>query len=410
MFTVEDYIEFLTGFKGSADIKLDKSDYALMFSFAKQIARSIPFTDKQCELAKTKITYYKDELIKNDYEVNDLTQLRMPLRSIDRSRWVRIVEKINDPKLTIEDNGPWIALRFIFQKKLIGGIERIQSSLDEKIYDKEKKIHYFSLNENSVYEILSSFNEQNNFEVDQQLTDYYEKILKMKNDKEQYVPGIYNFKLKNLSLKGVEYAVSTIGEPDINNLCYYYDQRERLGLEHFDEEDIYQSVKSLTPLTKKIVNRKQDNILVNKKEYTRENLVESVLELYRFPLLIILNDETCHDELLQFYKAFNGIIPDESCSVLFRLDNTGEGKYFNQAVKQYNLNNPVDNNTKIVYINNKLPKPLLKTSWAPISAITNYSGKTYGSDKLEAYLNDIDLVIHYDDDVSPWKRRLIEKI
>ena len=56
MFTVEDYIELLTGFQGSADITLDSSDHSLMFSFAKQISNSIPFTDRQCDLAKTKIS------------------------------------------------------------------------------------------------------------------------------------------------------------------------------------------------------------------------------------------------------------------------------------------------------------------------------------------------------------------
>ena len=195
-------------------------------------------------------------------------------------------------------------------------------------------------------------------------------------------------------------------------MCHYYDQKERYGLEHFDDNDLDQSVKLLTPLAKKIVSRKKSNVLVNKKQYTRENLVESILELYRFPLLILINGEhTQADELLEFHRAFSGIIPNERCSVLFRLDNdTIDGKNFNKYIKQHNLNNPVDNNTKVVYINNKLPKPLLKSSWAPIAAITNYSGKQMGSGHTDAYLSDLDLVIHYDDDVSPWKRNIIEKI
>ena len=51
---------------------------------------------------------------------------------------------------------------------------------------------------------------------------------------------------------------------------------------------------------------------------------------------------------------------NESCSVLFRLDNDADGAEFNQYIKRNNLNNLVDNNTKIVYIsNNKIPKPML---------------------------------------------------
>lgn len=405
MFTVEDYIELLTGFKGNADIKLDKSDYSLMFSFAKQIARSTPFTDRQCELAKTKIIYYKDQLLKNDYEVNDLSQLRMPLRSIDRSRWIKIVE-LNETEL-------WVGIRFIFQKKLIVQLDKLKSYLateDDAFYDKENKIHYFRLTESNVYNIVSTFKDVTNFEVQEELLIYYEKLKQMKNNKQDYIPGIYGMELKNLHSKSLEYAISSIGAPTAENLCQFYDQKDRFGLHHFDEEDLYESAKQLTPLSKKIINRNLSQVLVNSTQYTINNLAEVILELYRFPLLIVLNEKFCYDELIQFHRAFNGIIPNESCSVLFRLDNNTDGTEFNQYIRANNLNNKVDNNTKIVYIsNNKVPKPLLTSDWAPVTAITTSSNRSHGA-KTEAYIEMLDLVMHYDSDISPWKRKQIETL
>ena len=405
MFTVEDYIELLTGFKGNADIKLDKSDYSLMFSFAKQIAKSTPFTDRQYELAKTKIIYYKDQLLKNDYEVNDLSQLRMPLRSIDRSRWIKIVE-LNETEL-------WVGIRFIFQKKLIVQLDKLKSYLateDDAFYDKENKIHYFRLTERNVYNIVSTFKDVTNFEVQEELLIYYEKLKQMKNNKQDYIPGIYGMELKNLHSKSLEYAISSIGAPTAENLCQFYDQKDRFGLHHFDEEDLYESAKQLTPLSKKIINRNLSQVLVNSTQYTINNLAEVILELYRFPLLIVLNEKFCYDELIQFHRAFNGIIPNESCSVLFRLDNNTDGTEFNQYIRANNLNNKVDNNTKIVYIsNNKVPKPLLTSDWAPVTAITTSSNRSHGA-KTEAYIEMLDLVMHYDSDVSPWKRKQIETL
>ena len=77
----------------------------------------------------------------------------------------------------------------------------------------------------------------------------------------------------------------------------------------------------------------------------------------------------------------------------------------------YNLNNKVDNNTKIVYIsNNKVPKPLLQSDWFPNAAITTTSGKSYGIQKLDSYLSTLDLVMHHDSEVGPWKSRFIESI
>jgi hypothetical protein len=63
-----------------------------------------------------------------------------------------------------------------------------------------------------------------------------------------------------------------------------------------------------------------------------------------------------------------------------------------------------------VYIsNNKVPKPLLKSDWLPITAITTSSNRSAGA-KTDAYIEMLDLVMHYDSDVSPWKRKQIETL
>jgi hypothetical protein len=125
----------------------------------------------------------------------------------------------------------------------------------------------------------------------------------------------------------------------------------------------------------------------------------------------VLNEKTCYDELVQYYNAFNGIIPSESCSVMFRLDNSDDGINFNQFVRTHNLNNTVDKSTKIVYISNsKLPKPLVKNDWMPTAAISRHSGYAGRGSKVETFIDSLDLVMYYEDDVSPWKRNSIEKI
>ena len=412
MKTVEDCIEILAGLQEhEGTFKIESSDYNLITSLARQTFRGTAYTDRQCELAKQKIIYYKSQYEDNGYNIDiAIEELRMPLREVDRSRWVKLVSSPDNLLERDQVDGPWIAVRFIFQKKLISSIEQLKRSLGSAIYDKENKTHYFPVTEKTVYEILCVFNEQNGFVVEEQIKDYYEKVLHMKNNKDQYLPGIYGLKLKNLHQKSFDYALSSIGEPNIDNLCHYYDQKDKFGLYHFDDQDVTLSIKSLNPLSQSIVKRSKNQIQLSTKKYTIENLAESVLELYRFPLLIVLDEKNCYSELTQFHRAFNGIIPNESCSVLFRLENNEEGSEFNQYIKNNNLNNLVDKNTKIVYINNsKVPKPLLKTDWIPNAAITTYSGRS-SKGKTDSYLAGLDLVIHYDDEVSHWKRELIEKI
>jgi hypothetical protein len=407
METLEDCIEHLVGIQSRETDKfdIDSSDYNLLTSLARQTFKGTAYTDRQAELAKQKLLQYKDQFDANGYNIDDsYSNLRMPLRSIDRSRWVKVFD---EEHLISDEEGPWIGVRFIFQKKLITAIERMNKFLGEGLYDKVEKIHYFKFNENTCYEIINTFNENNNFEVEDQLLEYYEKLLEMKKNQDKYIPGIYSFKLKNLHEKSFNFAISSIGEPNIDNLCNYYDKKDQFGLEHFYQEELQQSLKSLTPLAQKVVNRSQASIFVNNKEHTVNNLAEVVLELYRFPLVIVLHEDTCYDHLTQFNKAFQNIIPSERMSVMFRLDNTPEGKPFNEYIKQHNLNNVVDKDTKIVYISsNKIPKPLLKSEWFPSAAITTFAGKAYGDAKTSTYIGELDLIIHYDNQLSPFMRKI----
>ena len=412
MKTVEDCIEILAGMQvHEGTFNIDRSDYNLITSLARQTFKGTAYTDRQCELARQKVLYYKTQYEDNGYNIDvAIESLRLPLRQVDRSRWIKVVDTPGHITSDPSNTGPWIAIRFIFQKKLIGSIDKIKRNLGEGLYDKENKIHYFPLTENTVYEIISAFNESNNFEVEEQLKEYYGKLLYMKTNKKNYLPGIYSLKLKNLHEKSFDYALSSIGEPNIDNLCRYYDQKDRFGLNHFDEEDLIKSMRSLTTLTQKVINRNKSQIQINPNEYTIENIAETVLELYRFPLIVVLTEKDCYSELVKFHKAFNGIIPNESCSVLFRLDNDSDGVEFNQYVKRNNLNNLVDKDTKIVYIsNNKIPKPMLQSNWVPSAAITTDTSRS-PKGRADSYLAGIDLVIHYDNDVSPWKTKSIENI
>lgn len=400
-YTLEDCLEILTGLKGQDAFDVDPSDRSFLLSIARQVAKGVGFTDRQHEAVREKLEHYRTQFTALDYDVDSaVDNLRIPLRQIDRSRWIKILERKDQV---------WIAVRFVFQKKLISKIDELKQVSVETDYDAENKIHFFPFNESNVYKVVSIFKDVNNFDVQPELLEYYNKLEHMKHNKQDHVPGIYSLSLKNLHEKNLSYAVSSVGEPDINNLCRFYDQRERLGLYHFDDEDLAQSMKPLSALTAKIANRKHFQVVVDPKQYTVEQLAETVLELYRFPLLIALDEKHCYDELSMFHRAFSGVIPNESCSVLFRLD-SAEGAEFNEYVRHNNLNSSVDTHTKVVYIsNNKIPKPLLKTDWHPSAAVTTYSGYV-GGNKVDTLLDALDLVIHYDNEVSPWKRNRIEKI
>ena len=407
IYTIEDYIEILSGVvtvdDQVFDFDIDKSDKSLIFSLARQSMRGLPYTDRQFELAKLKVLHYKKQFHAKGFDELSIENLRHPLREIDRSKYIKAVElPLDNPKET------WIAVRFSFSKKMIKYITFLDA-IAEKKYDKTGKIHYIPLNELNIYKVIDKFKDAN-FEVDDNLKKIYENILTMKNKKEEFAPGIFSLKLKNLHNKAIDYALSSIGEPDIENLARYKDKQEALGIVHFDEDDLVKSLNATQPLTRRIVYRKNRHVFIDNNEFTIDNVVESLLELHRFPILVMLPDNESSLDLMHLVqKSFKNIIPTENITNLFRKDNTMPTNIeYNNYIQENKLNNSLANSTKLVYTsNNKIPKSLMQTDWIPSVAI-NLESKRLQT-LVDNYLNDLDLVIHYDSLSTPWAN-YVEKI
>jgi len=392
--TIEECIEVLAGAHNNFVClnSVESNDYSLVSSLARQTVRQTPYTDRQLELAKTKVRKYKALLEELDIDVElSTTQLKMPLRTIDRSRWI---------KHEVSDLGEVIAVRFTFQKKLISALENINSKTIH--YDKINKIHYFEYNEQALHNVVGALTGKG-FEIQPELQERYNILEMMNNNKKNYVPGIYSFKLENLHSKAIDYAISTIGSPDADNLAMYKDREQVLGIEYFDEEELNISIQKLTTLSQKIVRRNQPQILINSDEHTFDRVAESILELNRYPLLVILNDETDFHKLQTVHHSFRNIFSKDDFCALYRKDNNvAKNIEFNQYIKENNLNNSLAINSKIVYTNvNKMSKILLKSNWVPNAAILMGSVR---HTKISPFLAELDLVIHYDTDISPFAK------
>ena len=142
-------------------------------------------------------------------------------------------------------------------------------------------------------------------------------------------------------------------------------------------------------------------VFINKKKYNFNQVVESILELERIPLLVVLPLENPLDPLHTVHSSLKGIT-DES-TVIFRLDNLDDGKEFNDYIRNHSINKPLDKYTNIVYTNsNTLTKPLIASNWRPKAVLLMNSIRLNA--KMETYINQCDLVIHYDTDMSQFAR------
>lgn len=397
--TIEDCLEVACGLTTSPAIKLQQDDTHIISSLARQVFKGTGLTDKQLDLSVEKLKTYADQLFELGYDLNQAqSNLRIPLRKIDRSKWIKLLQK---------EDLLYIGIRFTFNKKYLKYIEPLNQKIKNKHYDRARKTHYFPYSERNLFDVMSCF-EKSNFEVEEQLLTVYKEILNMSENSKDYVPGVYGFSLKNLNDNAIDYMISSVGQPSAKTLHIYKDRDHLFGLDHFDSDDLEEALNNLLPLTRKVISRETNQILIDSKEYNFEEVASTLVELQRFPLLIILPKEDPLYHLEYAHECFSKVISDESMSVLFRLENKGEGLDFNQYIKDNNLNKPLDNTTKIVYIsNNKLPKTLFKVDWQPVATLQLDSERlgTYISTYVDAH----DLVIHYDTDVTPFNRK-VQKI
>jgi hypothetical protein len=79
------------------------------------------------------------------------------------------------------------------------------------------------------------------------------------------------------------------------------------------------------------------------------------------PCLVVIPGGSEYETLVMAHTFMKELgIEDREMSVMFRLPSTTH-EIFNNFVKINNLNNPITENTKVVFVSSKLPKPVLKS-------------------------------------------------
>lgn len=371
--TIEQLIELI-----SSKQDADPSDLFFFNSIARQIRRNLPLTHKQFELAKTKLIKYKDYFSSNGIEDFDevVSTVSMPLRVADKEKTIRLVEAANQYGNHYKY---FVEVKFPFNKKEINIIENLKktTAVKNNSYYKKNNCHYFSYTDEITYLVVRSFLDRN-YTMDDQIQHTYEKTKFIKEHPHLYVPGIYGNQLKNLHKSTQEAIVNELGELSADTSIKYLDRKLRFGLEKIEfSDELVSTIEAYSPSVVKIASRESPDYLSKPDDEKLEDLLNAVVELERFPLLVILSDQISPsvvlDQLTTVHSFFEKTIGNESQSVLFRLDNTTDvtSKQFNSYIKDHKINNWVDSSTKVVYINyDKLPKVLLKSNWMPLASLS----------------------------------------
>ncbi len=403
--TIEDCLEILAGFNNTIGIDMISSDYTILSSIARQVSKKVGLTDKQYELCKKKLLEnYKTKFNEKDIDLDlAVGKLRMPLRVIDRRKYIRLNTPedqnnlISTAPTDIVKHARWFCVRFPFSKKLISEIDSSIPDRRNYWHAKGSHEHFFVVNEHNVFNIIDSFKDKD-FNIDDELLEYYNKIVEVKNNPDSYVSTIKDCKLINVCDRAKEIAERELGPLDKDNLILYIDRKRRYSI-NFIKDKV-----NPTNLTEQIALRKDADFLSKPSECDLKTLLLSVNSLKRYPLLVIVDEKQAEEQVHETFNFFRHTVDTKEQSVLFRLDND-TGASFNEYIKRNNLNNWVDKSTKIVYISNvKLPKLLISGNWKPTASLIF---GTFPVKYIDAYVtSNCDLIIYRDESMSPFKRIL----
>jgi|TARA_B110000503_G_scaffold24872_1_gene39197 hypothetical protein len=378
----------------------DTADREILKSISRQCKKGTALTDRQFELIKSKMWSYEKKLKEHNIDLTSSIEPRLPIRSIDRSQYVTITNSIevfeNKVYESYKDNWKWIKIRFPFSKKNIVLLESLSSKHGTYYHhSRGSHEHYFKLTEVVIKDVVNAFINKS-FTIDQQLLDYYTEILPIAENPLNYTTALVNNEFKNLNSSAIEIINKEIGTIDNTNILKLYDRRFRYGINSI-------SVDIPGNLTGHIANRETQELLINPSSFNLNQVVEGIVNLDRFPILVLIDTPNELEQVSKVYNAFNNIVPNSKQTVLFRVDQSTE-YVINDYIRDKSLNNWLDNTTEIVYINkSKLPKLLLKTNWTPMCILSLSSNRS--NSHVATYIKDMcDLIIYYDTQESIMKR------
>lgn len=349
--TIEDLIlhiyDPMNGFDRKA---LPPRDRSILFSMASQLKKPLALTEKQASLAVKIINENKHLYGSIDGLVSLLANplYKFPFRAIDSSRKIFIL------------NGNTIAVKFPFDNGINKLLDKIPG---RKQYNVEHRCHVYKLNEDNIRIITGLFQDRN-FIIDSQIQEWSNEINDILQQPTSFVPSI---RIEN----GVEllncnsYAQDYFDNNKTGNLIQDLFLAKSMKL--FFGDHIFDLIQSLdiSAITKKYL--LNDNTAIAVANYPKNDVAMLLQELNAYPVLVLTDDD--ESKFTAWIASFIQYgVKQSEMSVLFRSD---KNTAFNEYIKNQQLNNLVDENTKVVFIKNKMPKILYKLNFAPKVVISN---------------------------------------
>lgn len=376
---------------------ISSRDYNVLRSLASSINSHLFVTENQGRLA---IKILKD----NSAKLTEFTEeIEQAINAPMWSRTFRHIEQVKRLHLEKDADGDFfISVDFTFNTAIRKALQLIDKVCENLIVISNGKKYSADYTEKNVVLLIDALTEHD-FNIDEQLQAHYATI------KSWTKTDICN-----------QFLLTNIEYPNFHRTI-----TADLGIETKLDKNIindrsvryqYLSTEIKNPgeeLTEYIANRSKTRIWVDKNQHTLSDVISSLINLKRLPLLIIFDTivNNKYKENLQILSdalIANNIT--DRVGIYFRLPNDDSGKDFNKLIASNKYNHPLDNTTQIAGVSSgKLPKFFLKTAWKPMSVITLDSRMGLRHGKTAIYSNCCDLIVEWSSEPAIIDQRLTVK-
>ena len=416
--TINDIIRFLaynselTGI-GSPD-RRDK-DFKICESLAECI---YPWTEKQAGLALKIAVKYKSLIHKIGIDVTDVIDnptYEKPFRIIN---FEQSIEKIID-----EDGEEFLQIRFPYNEKLITLIRCLKEKTQGLIpmrFNGEDKVWTLPYCGIAVY-YTTLIAVRYNFRIYcKEILDEFDAI---RQEKKNHKPTVVEIKESSIRLINPSDTLREYWEKHIQQLPL---------LQQIDQLKIFElpCINSINTnsLAEKIAFSQHRDMFISRKEHNKQALLTALQKLDCFPALCCmygdLNTVEDMENIKEWFEAFDsiGITEDQLCfglekelvsekledNALTLTDNrkttaeppsTEVKDTFSKFIKLNNNNRTCNKNTKILFVRNRIPRSLTKSTVKIKSAFMMQDGAFWpvGSNTLSIFVDNLDKRLYYID-------------
>ena len=384
MMTIDNLLLKIVNFtEPTIEALIPARDSKVLRSLATSISSNFFITENQSRLL---MKILKDNSKKM---TNFSEEISLALQEPMWSRSFRHIEQIK--KLYIkknEEQEPILVVEFTFNSEIRKTLTGLGKKLDGGLNSSNQKVWPIELTEQNivlVYEALEPLG----FEVDEIVKNHYQTI---KSWSEQEIRD--QFLLTNIEHQNFQKAITAdlgietaIDQNIINDRSIRYQFFTENAKNHGET------------LTETIANRSKSRVWVDKNQHSVTEVISSLVELRRLPLLVVF-DTIVNDKYLKNLKILsesleeNGIF--DGVGIYFRLPNDEMGKQFNNFIAEKKYNQRLDDRLKVAAVmSGKIPKFFLSTPWKPMSVITLDTKMGLRHGKTSVYSNCCDCIVEW---------------